>query len=255
LISEHFSFQPHALVNFVGGGGKTALIHKLMEEYCLQGPVFYTTTTRIHPPKPAEGFVVISCDQVSLLQTMLENVVQDSQERCYKIVAAGHFMAPDLLKGVPADFAAGLNRRCFPVILNEADGAASYSIKLPRKNEPALMEGAEYLVPVIGMDCLGQPLGPESVFRFQALADNFSLKAGEPITSEIAANILMHKNGVCKGWKPGVAIVPFINKADAPEQDSVAQELAKHILHNGNFPVEKVISGSVLQGRFQSICD
>ena len=62
MFSEQFAFNPHTLVNFVGGGGKTALIHKLMQEYCAQGPVLYTTTTRIHPPDPREGLAVISSD-------------------------------------------------------------------------------------------------------------------------------------------------------------------------------------------------
>ena len=91
------------------------------------------------------------------------------------------------------------------------------------------------------------------VFRFQTLADRFSLQAGERITPEVAAGILMHPEGVCKGWTPGTTILPFINKVDGPTQDPAARELAASILRNGNFPVERVLFGSVLQGRVESV--
>jgi probable selenium-dependent hydroxylase accessory protein YqeC len=255
LFSEHFSFQSHALVNFVGGGGKTVLIHKLMEEYCSQGTVFYTTTTRIHPPDPSEGLVVISSDNLPLLKLMVDKVSCEPSGRNYKLVITQHFMNPNLLRGVPPDFCNGISRDLFPILLNEADGAASYSIKLPREDEPVLMEGADYLVPVIGLDCLNQPLGPNVVFRFQLFAERFSLRAGDPIAPDLAAAILMHRQGVCKDWKPGVSIIPFINKVDNPEQDSAARDLANSLLRNGNFPVKKVVLGSVLQGRVESIFD
>jgi hypothetical protein len=91
------------------------------------------------------------------------------------------------------------------------------------------------------------------VFRFNILAERFSLTKGEQITPERAAGILMHKDGVCKGWKPGTTIIPFINKVDGPAQDSAAKDLANSILRNGNFPVQRVVFGSVLQGRVDSI--
>ncbi len=240
-------------MNFVGGGGKTVLIHKLMEEYCVKGPVLYTTTTRIHPPDPNEGLVVISSDNVPLLRLMVEGISRDCPNRPYKVVVTRHFMSPNLLRGVPPDFDNTLNRDPFPILFNEADGAASYSIKLPREDEPVLMENAEYLVPVIGLDCLYQPLGPEVIFRWRDFAKRFSLRAGERITPDLAAGILLHKLGVCKNCKPGTIIIPFINKVDGPAQDAAARDLASSILHNDNFPVQRVVFGSVLQRRADSM--
>ena len=224
-----------------------------MEEYSPQGPVLCTTTTRIHPPHPSEGLVVISSDNLPLLKLMVDQVSRNCSTRAYKLVVTRHFMSPNLLRGVPPDFDSTLDRKLFPILLNEADGAASFSLKLPRESEPVLMDTAEYLVPVIGIDCLYQPLGPEVLFRWQTLAERFSLRAGERITPELAANVLMHRQGVCRDWKPGVTIIPFINKVDGPTQDSAARDLAYSILHNGNFPVGRVVFGSVLRGRAHSV--
>jgi len=253
LFSEHFSFQPHALINFVGGGGKTALIHKLLEEYCSQGPALYTTTTRIHPPESKEGLTVISSENLTLLRSMIEHVARSYPDRPYKLTATRGYMSPDLLRGVPADFLSTVERKWFSILLNEADGAASFSIKLPREGEPVLMSNAEYLVPVIGLDCIYQPMGPKVVFRFQNLAHFFHLQEGDLLTPELAAFILMHPRGVCKDWTADTTIIPFINKVDRPEQDSEARYLALQILRNCNFPVKKVVFGSVLKQRVDSI--
>ena len=86
MFSEQFAFNPHSLVNFVGGGGKTALIHKLMQEYSAQGPVLCTTTTRIHPPDPREGLALISSDNLDLLRQMLDSIVRCCPDRPFKLV-------------------------------------------------------------------------------------------------------------------------------------------------------------------------
>lgn len=253
MFSKQFAFQAHSLVNFVGGGGKTILIHKLMEEYCACGPVLYTTTTRIHPPEAGQGLVVISSENVDLLKLMVDRVSRECGERPYKLAVTRGFMSPNLLRGVPPDFVNAVDRKSFPMMLNEADGAASFSIKIPREGEPVLMENANYLVPVIGLDCLNQPVGPKTLFRFQTLGERFSLREEEIITPKLAASILMHPRGVCRDWRAGTKILPFINKVDNKSQDAAARDLAILILRNGCFPVSKVLCGSVLQGRVDSI--
>lgn len=236
----------------MGGGGKTALIHKLMEEYCVQGPVLCTTTTRVHPPDPVEGLAVISSDQLSILKMLIERVGRTFPDRPYKLVATRHFLRPNLLRGVPPDFNNELNRELFQIFLNEADGAASYSIKAPRDGEPVLMNKAEYLVPVIGIDCLYKP-AREALFRWQISSERFGIHAEDLITPELAATILMHRQGVCKDWEDRMSIIPFINKVDDAEQEASARNLALLILHNSNFPIKHVVFGSVLRGRADSI--
>ncbi|MDR1728898.1 MAG: putative selenium-dependent hydroxylase accessory protein YqeC [Acidobacteriota bacterium] len=253
MFVEAFAFPDHALVNFVGGGGKTALIHRLMREYASRGPVLGTTTTRIHPPAPQEGFALVATDDLAFLRRALRGIAEGCAGRAYKVIASRHYISANLVRGVPTDFIASLDRECFPAILNEADGAASFSLKLCRDSEPVLAEGADHLVPVVGMDCLGRELGPDTVLRWLELSEGFALRKGGRITPQVAASLLMHPRGVCKGWCPGMRIVPFVNKADAEARDAEARLLAEAILDNGNFPVERVLYGSVAEGRVASV--
>ncbi len=248
MYFEKLSFLLPARVNFVGGGGKTSLILKLLEEYAESIPAVYTTTTRIHPPHPSEGLVVISSDNEEYLERMLEQAA--SNWCCGRRYVVTHLSnSPDLLRGVDRDFAGRLDPMQIPVILNEADGARSMSLKMPRDGEPVLLTNANYLVPVIGLDCLNRPLGPETLFRWEYAAKRFALKAGTILTPEVAASLLLHPEGVCKDWKPGMQITPFINKADSESDDLLAHALAVALLKNGNFPVDRVVWGSLQHAR------
>ena len=245
MFKEQFGFELPAVVNFVGGGGKTGLILTLLHEYSGAIPVVYTTTTRIHPPDPFPGMMMLACDDMEMLALIVDQIGRMQRPDQCNLVVTRRGLRPDLLQGVSPAFAARLDGDLYPLILNEADGARSMSLKMPRDGEPVLMEGARYLVPVIGLDCIGQLLGPESLFRWEMAEVRFSLKAGEIITPELAARLLLHPQGVCKDCPPGVRIIPFINKADTPASDAQASELARALLTCGTFRVERVVWGSL----------
>ena len=253
LFAEQFGLQIPAIVNFVGGGGKTTLILKLAREYSSTLPVIYTTTVRIHPPHPEKGLVQVACDDPNLHRTLLERSLHSGLDWVRILVATRPSIAPGLLGGVAPDFARKLDRADFPLILNEADGARSMSLKMPRDGEPVLMEEGEYLIPVIGLDCLNKPLGPETLFRWETAFERYSLEQGQILTPELAASLLLHPDGVCKGWKPRMRIVPYINKADSKKQDSLARKLASELLQNERFPIERVVWGSLRRGRAASL--
>jgi probable selenium-dependent hydroxylase accessory protein YqeC len=249
LFLEKFSFRTPAVINFVGGGGKTALILSLAEEFSESVRVIYTTTTRIHPPHPRRHLAILSADDPELLRTILHRAAQDTANRVRTFVVTGPAMTPDLLKGVSPEFGRSLNPALFPVILNEADGARSMSLKMPREGEPVLMEAAEYLVPVVGLDCVNQPLGPDTLFRWEMAAARYSLKEGETLTPERVVNLLLHPQGVCKGWQEGMEIIPFINKVDTERDDALARALAEVLLRQTMLPVKRVVWGSVQEHR------
>jgi probable selenium-dependent hydroxylase accessory protein YqeC len=252
LFSDHFDFSLPARVDFVGGGGKTGLILKLLEESSPPAALLYTTTTRIHPPHPLHGLSVISCDNEDYLGELLErSALGGGVTR--KFVATRLPVASDLLAGLAPDFAERLDPVLFPMVLNEADGARSMSLKFPRANEPVLMPCANYLVPVIGLDCLNRPAGAQTIFRWEIASRSLGLAEGEALSPELAASVLLHPQGVCRRWKPGVRVLPFINKVDSRAEDGLADSLAQALLHSSTFPIERVVIGSVQNSRVRSV--
>lgn len=249
IFSELFAFEAPAIVDFVGGGGKTSLILRLLEEYSSSSRIVYTTTTRMHPPHPTSGMVVLSGDDEAELHVILDRVGREFGHALPMLVVAGPEMAPGLLQGVSPGFAGELDPALFPLVLNEADGARSVSLKLTRENEPVPMRGAGCLVPVIGLDCIHQRVGPESVFRWDLADGPLARMAGRTITPGIAASILLSPQGVCKCWSSGQRIIVFINKVDGEAQDPLARQLAQAILQADTFPVEAVVWGSLKNPR------
>ena len=252
MFSQHFDFSLPARINFVGGGGKSSLILKLHEEFSATIPAIYCTTTRIHPPHPSQGLMVLCCDNEDYLAQMLLRLVL-AWEPGQRFVVTHLGNSPDLLRGVTNGFSRLLDRSRFPLILNEADGARSMSLKMPRDQEPVLIDDAEYIVPVIGLDCLNRPLGPETLFRWEATRQLLPYPAGTNLDPQIAASILLHPHGVCKEWRAGTQLVPFINKVDSDSEDAQARALAVALLQNRDFPVRRVVWGSVQHARATSI--
>jgi hypothetical protein len=107
---------------------------------------------------------------------------------------------------------------------------------------------------VIGLDCLNKPLGPQTLFRWDMASHHYRLPAGEILTPDLAASLLLHPNGVCRDWRPEMRIVPYINKADVEAEDALADSLARALLRNGSLPIERVVYGSVNNQRASHIC-
>ncbi len=253
MFAEHFALEAPALANVVGGGGKTGLILRLMDEYCQSGTVIYTTTTRIHPPHPQDKMMIVSCENADLLPLIVSGLGRTCANQSFKLVIAGPYAGPRFLRGVDPGMFRAINRDLLPFVFNEADGARSMSLKMPRQGEPVLMGNANYLLPVIGIDILMRPLGPDTLFRWEIASEYLASEAGKPITPRLAADILFHPRGVCKDWKPGMRIVPYINKVDNEALDSPARDLALALMNNPHFPVERVVWGSLLSGRAGSV--
>jgi len=252
VFLEHFGFEVPAAVNLVGGGGKTSLILTLVGEYAGSGAVVYTTTTRIHPPHPVPGMLLLASDNEELLRLMVFRTSEFWADRGPRLVVSRPRLSEDLLAGVTPGLAAALvSERC-PLVLNEADGARSMSLKMPRDNEPVLIDSARYLVPVVGFDCVNRLLGPETLFRWELAKERHGLREGTRLTPDVVSALLLHPRGVCKDWRPGMEIIPFINKVDEENDEPLARELAQTLLRAGEFPVARVVVGSIWKRRVAS---
>jgi probable selenium-dependent hydroxylase accessory protein YqeC len=253
VFLEQFKFDTPSVVNVVGGGGKTSLILTLLAEFPGPGAVLYSTTTRIHPPDPASGVMLVASDNEELLRCMVMRTAETWADRTPRLVVTRPRLSEELLAGVSPQFALGLVSEHCRLVLNEADGARSMSLKMPRDNEPVLMEQARYLVPVVGLDCLNRPLGPDTLFRWELARERHALREGTILTPNVVASLLLHPQGVCKGWRTGTEIIPFINKADDEDTAAASRELAEALLRSANFPVSRVVVGSIHNRRVASV--
>jgi molybdenum cofactor cytidylyltransferase len=236
-FSFALSLPPHAVVAFVGGGGKSTAMFRLADELVAQGRrVVTTTTTRIFAAQIKQSPAhLVTEDAATVLRQVPAMLARYGQVLVVGRTLPGEGKAPGIdpalvgrlhdLDGVDA-------------VLVEADGSRLQPFKAPGAHEPVVPDCTTILVPVVGIDVLGQPLDADHVHRPEIVARLTGARPGEPVTPEIVAAVLIHPEGGLKGCPAGARIVPLINKVESAGQLVAARQLAHEIVASDRLKVE-----------------
>jgi CTP:molybdopterin cytidylyltransferase MocA len=100
------------------------------------------------------------------------------------------------------------------VLLVEADGARGRSLKAPAEHEPAVPDFAELVVPVAGLDAVGQPIDSAAVHRPERVSDLLGLPVQERLRPEHLARVLASPQGGLKNVPRQAAVRALLNKCD-----------------------------------------
>ena len=241
LIAQALRLQTHDIVTLVGGGGKTTIMFRLADELAAAGQRVVTTmTTRIFASQMqrAPAFLVLHDEQA-----LLEQLPPALDAHNHVLVAGSVQVEIDKVAGIPPDLAGRITTLPgVDALIIEADGSRRLPFKAPAAHEPVVPPSTTVLVPVVGIDVLGQPLDSEHVHRPQVVAELAGAILGEPVTAEIVATVLTHPSGGAKGLPEGARLVPFINKVESEETLDAARTLAHLLLAQG--VVDSVIIGA-----------
>ena len=231
------------IVAFVGGGGKTTAMFRLAGEIVeAGGRVITTTTTRIFAA------------QISLAPTHLSTfeasraTVEAALNKHNHVLITGPVNAAE---GKAAGVTLGLveDLRAIPdlsAILIEADGSRMRPFKAPAEHEPVIPGVTTLVVPVVGADVFGEPLGEEHVHRVELVQALTGAAEGEPVTPELVAQVIGHPQGGLKRVPSGACVIPLINKVETPESLALARATAARMLENPN--LTSVVIGAVKRG-------
>lgn len=242
-LKEAFNIGSKEVISLVGAGGKTTLMFALARELKKgKGVVITTTTTKIFPPSSSDvTHVLTSSDQDEIIGFILRN----GTDLDHINLASGKSGATGKLLGIEPE----LVRKLIdldPVlyIIVEADGAARRPLKAPNPAyEPVIPPSTSLVIPVIGIESLGQALTEEHVFRSEIAAKLTGLSMGEVISAEMIANLIVHPSGITRGSPGRARIVPFINKMDLPTALSRARKIAIKVLEAHHSQIDRVVLG------------
>ncbi len=238
-LGEAFSLRDREIISLVGGGGKTTLLFALAEELSIERKgVIVTTTTKIWEPAPSPSFGLFLSAQFS----QVNHWISANLPRYPYLVIAQERLSDGKLRGIPPKWVEKLV--CLPGVsffLVEADGAAGYSLKAPREDEPVFPENTSLVVPVVGIDALGCPLDERHVFRAELASRLLHLKPGEEVTLEIIARLLAL---LLKKRPSGARVIPFLNKADLPGSLEKGRALAQYLLTWDPLQASRVVLGN-----------
>lgn len=229
------------VISLVGAGGKTSVMYQLAKERTAAGvPVIVTTSTHIQKPEnlPENGRLLYAKRAQEVLEAVgldLETEQSDHLPDPGILLVTGQPAESGKLRGLPLVELENLAAVCrqdardavCPTLLIEADGSRRMPMKAPETHEPVIISGTETVIACLGLSAVGRPLG-EVCFRAERAADVLGIALNERVTPEIAAELLLSREGGRK-LAEGREFRIVLNQADTPERIEAGLETAKVI--------------------------
>lgn len=244
-LGKALRLKPGLAVAFTGAGGKTSAIRRLVEEIVGDPSneirsVLITATTRLgreqrdlaahHVVDPSEN--QIEELPVSLAQFRSVLVTGPDLEDKW-IPPTAHVL--EELRRTAAEMGA--------LFLIEADGARGRSLKAPAKHEPVVPAFVDLVVPMAGLDVMGQAIESEAVHRPKLVAALLKARQRTEIDPMQLAAILAAEDGGLKGVPEGAQVRVLLNKVEGSAVEA-GRQVAQALLIKAR--VQSVVLGSVM---------
>src|SRR5574341_1413340 len=194
-LAQALDIQRGDVVAFVGAGGKTTAMFRLADELVAEGwRVVTTTTTRIAQEELNRAPQRIGVGHSMKLPPSLSEQIEQHRH----VFVFARLEQDSKVRGVSqAWFDENLTAASgIDALLVEADGSRRLPMKAPLPHEPVIPASATVVVPVVGMDALGQPLAEETVYGADAIEKVIGYPAGQPVTPRLIAAVLLHPRQV-----------------------------------------------------------
>jgi molybdenum cofactor cytidylyltransferase len=249
-LSRALRVRAGQVVAFVGAGGKTSAIRRLISELEGTAPVLATTSTKIalneddlakdHRIVEDAGGLITILSEWTLTSSLLLTGSKVQDEAKWDGLPLAQLQ--DVIE---------FSREKNVVLLIEADGAGGRSLKAPAAHEPALPHNFDLLVPVVGIDAIGESLQSERIHRPEELRNILDLDEKGKVTVEHVAALLKHPEGGMKALSLHAQLRVLINKVESDAQLSEANEIAWMALQEPK--IQSVLLGAVQ--RDDPICE
>lgn len=241
-LREALGIRRGDVVAFIGAGGKTSALFRVAQELRANGwSVLATTTTRLawHEVQQAP-FVAQFTSTVT--PAMIREWLHDhgfvflyGLEDSWRDKAIG--LSPDriapLVDSVTSD-----------VLLIEADGARRLPLKAPYDHEPVIPPDTSLVVPVAGIDVLGQPLDGQHVYNAQRISERYGFPEGGIVIPPWMAVTVRDPELGLRGVPESARVVALLNKVPPGGYDRVlARRVARLVLRNHR--IDAVALGAV----------
>jgi probable selenium-dependent hydroxylase accessory protein YqeC len=238
-------------VALVGGGGKTRLMFALAEELRQRKKrVITSTTTKIwhHQASDSTHVGLVQShpawrdELIGVLKTRGHGFLGHSLLESGKVRGIDPSLADELYQDKGVDY-----------LIVEADGSAGRPVKAPAEHEPVIPDSATRVVGMLGLEALGQELGPEIVFRMDLFCKLAKVQERERLTAPVLSRLFLRPEGLFKGTPSSAKRVAFLNKLDLLPKEQGAKDLADLILGEGDSQVDRLVIGSIKENIYKIV--
>ncbi len=233
------------VVAFTGGGGKTSAILCLAEELQNLGVSVLATTTTLIGERLTSMLPTLTMDgepdSQDLLTKLESHLRKEGATLLVRPVTGNKYCGPpaELLRTITSFAMAD-------VTLIEADGARQCPLKAPADHEPVVPSCTTILVPMAGLDALGQSVSAPAVHRPELV---LAISPERTVGPEVVADVLASPKGGMKGIPGGARLRPLLNKSHGIDHKDA---LATVDSLNAKLPacVDRIILADILENVF-----
>ncbi|MFQ5943430.1 MAG: selenium cofactor biosynthesis protein YqeC [Anaerolineales bacterium] len=229
-LSRALRVEPGQAIAFTGAGGKTSAIRRLAIEVVGDQcdnirSILITTTTRLgreqqdlavhHLIDPAQDEIV----ELPVLLAQHRSVLVTGPALEDKWIPPTDDVVDELHRVAEERGA---------LLVIEADGARGRSVKAPAKHEPVIPPFVDMVVPMAGLDALGQTIQSDVVHRTELVAALLKASRKSELSPTHLAKLLAADKGGLKGIPEGAEVRIVLNKAEGSVLEiELAQSLLK----------------------------
>ena len=208
-LRDGLRIQRGDIVSFIGAGGKTSALFRLADELRADGwRVLATTTTRMALDEASRAPLAVRLDAgigAAQIREWLNRYgmvfLYSGRDGPAKVVGLHPETISSLIDSVDSD-----------VLLIEADGARRLPLKAPYDHEPVIIRDTSLVVPVAGIDVLGQPLDDSHVYNAARILARYGFPEGEPIIPPWMALAIRDPELGLRGVPDASRVVVLLNK-------------------------------------------
>jgi len=225
LISDNIEEAKGSCIALLGGGGKTALLHKLADEFAKYYPAVLQTSltkTAFHPS-----------DNPLILNKIDINKIESIKFDKNPLFLIGEKINNEKLKGISeADLTSIIHQ--FDITIFECDGARNKPLKAHTDYDPTVPDLTTQVIIIIGADVVNTKVGDGLVHRPELFCKMWNIKPDFELYIDFIVKVLTSDNGYHSKIPNDVEIIYFVNKWDGHQKN--AEDLATTIYKNTGKP-------------------
>jgi probable selenium-dependent hydroxylase accessory protein YqeC len=244
-LKDALRLKTGGVISLVGAGGKTSLMFSIAEELSRGGDTVLTTTTTkiMRPSRTLSPLCLVSTNTDAVVYQIrnLFSIHRHVTAAASQIPASGGKLEGFEPETVDRIMESG---SCKWIVV-EADGAAGRPLKTPALHEPVICESTGWMIAIINLAAVGQPLTDRRVFRPHLYSRLTGLNAGETISEVSLVSAVLAPHGIMKGGSTKMKKVLFLNLAGDPRKLTAGRVIAEMLSHKcgDKPPLDRIVIG------------
>jgi probable selenium-dependent hydroxylase accessory protein YqeC len=209
LINDNFKEIHGACIALLGGGGKTALLHKLAEELSQKfSAVLETSVTN----------TAYNEQDNPLIFKDIEQVKGTSQNPLFVV---GEKISECKLRGITVDDLYQI-RDYFNVSIFECDGARNQPLKAHTDYDPIVPNFTTHVIIIVGAEVVNTKIGDGLVHRPELFCKKWSVDLDTIVDIDFIVRVVSTQQGYLDKIRHDAHISYFINKIDTHPEEAIS---------------------------------